>query len=111
MSARLPTGLLVTALLRRVNDAGGMAMVRASGDPQAGAMLFVVDDAGTARILERGVGPDGGTALIESKPSAADDGSADAYWRRRRARDPDLWVVELSGRDVATALAETLGLV
>ena len=39
MSARLPSGLLVSALLRRVNDAGGFGIVLAKGDPQGGAIL------------------------------------------------------------------------
>ena len=36
MTARLPTQLVVGALLRRVNDAGGIAMVRARGEAQGG---------------------------------------------------------------------------
>lgn len=37
MDSRLPSGMLVTALLRRMNDSGGMGMVLAKGDPQGGA--------------------------------------------------------------------------
>ncbi|KHA64977.1 MULTISPECIES: DUF1491 family protein [unclassified Sphingomonas] len=105
MSGRLPSGVLVSALLRRVNDAGGFGAVLAKGDAQSGAILVVAIDRGALpRLLERGIGADGRTALIDSTPSEDLDG----YWRRRRSRDPDLWVIEV---DVAAAerfAAETI---
>ena len=105
MSDRLPTHLIVNALLRRVNDAGGMALVRASGDRKAGAVLVLVD--GEGRALERGVGPDGRAALIEARAATATE-PLDEYWRRRRLRDPDLWVVELGIRDAESIVADAL---
>ena len=105
MSGRLPSGILVSALLRRVNDAGGFGAVMAKGDAQGGAILVIAVDKGALpRLLERGIGPDGKTALIDSTPTEDLDG----YWRRRRARDPDLWVIEV---DIAAAerfAAETI---
>jgi len=105
MSGRLPSGVLVSALLRRVNDAGGFGAVMAKGDPQGGAILVIAVDKGAPpRLLERGLGPDGRTAMIDSTPAEDPDG----YWRRRRTRDPDLWVVEV---DIAAAerfAAETI---
>ncbi len=105
MSGRLPSGVLVSALLRRVNDAGGFGAVMAKGDPQGGAILVIAIDKGAPpRLLERGIGPDGRTVLIDSTP--ADD--LDGYWRRRLARDPDIWVIEV---DIAAAerfAAETI---
>ena len=105
MSARLPSGVLVSALLRRVNDAGGFGAVMAKGDPQGGAILVIAIDKGALpRLLERGIGPGGRTALIDSTPPE----DLDAYWRRRRASDPDLWVIEV---DIAAAerfAAETI---
>ena len=60
MSDRLPTNLIVSALLRRVNDAGGMAMVLAKGDPQAGSILVILNDKGRfTGMVEPGVGPAG----------------------------------------------------
>ena len=108
MTDRLPTHLVVGALLRRVNDAGGMAMVRARGDGQAGAILVLADDGAGTRILERGIGRDGRPALIEARPPDAPE-PVDDYWRRRRQRDPDLWVIELDGTMAIEAATDVLG--
>lgn len=105
MSDRLPTHLVVGALLRRLNDSGGMGMVMARGDAQAGGILVLIGERGReSRVLERGIGPDGRTALIDSTP--ADDIAG--YWQRRRARDPDLWVVDLDGASAERFAAETI---
>lgn len=110
MSGRLPTGVIVGALLRRVNDAGGMAMVRAKGDAQAGGVLVIAAErGGTPRLLERGLGPDGGSTLIESTPAGADAAAIESYWQRRRQRDPDLWVIELDIPGAERFAAETIG--
>jgi len=105
MTGRLPSGVLVTALLRRVNDAGGFGAVLAKGDAQGGAILVIAVERGMdPKLLERGIGTNGRTVLVDSTP--ADD--LDGYWRRRRARDPDLWVIEV---DIAAAerfAAETI---
>ena len=105
MTGRLPTHIAVGALLRRVNDAGGIAMVRAKGDAQGGAVLILIESrSGPVRVLERTIGFDGTVALTESTPS---DG-AESYWRRRRERDPDLWVVELDIPEGERFAAETI---
>ncbi len=105
MSGRLPSSLLVGALLRRVGEGGGMGMVLARGDEQAGAILVVAVDRGSSpRLWERGVGPDGRVALIESTPAT----DPDEYWRRRRSRDPDLWVIELDVPAAERFAAETM---
>jgi hypothetical protein len=102
---RLPSGLLVSAMLRRANDSGGFGVVRARGDEGGGAILVVATDAGETELLERGLGPDGSPALIVQQPVD----SAEQYWRRRRSRDPDLWVIELDVPQVKRLVAETLG--
>jgi hypothetical protein len=105
MRGRLPTGVLISALLRRANEAGGFAAVLAKGDPHAGAVLVVTSErGGPERLYERGLGGDGRPALIDSTP--AED--LDNYWRRRRSRDPDLWVVALDIADAQRLAAETL---
>lgn len=104
MSARLPTHLAVGALLRRVNDAGGMAVVRARGDADAGAILVLLER--EARLIERGLGPDGRDSLIAATPRP--DEAPDEYWQRRRLRDPDLWVVALDIAGAERFAAETI---
>jgi hypothetical protein len=99
--SRLPTRLLVSALLRRVNDAGGFAVVRARGDETAGAVLAITDDV----LLERGLDSRGESALIESVPKSGE--SVDDYWARRRRSDPDLWVIELDIAQAKRLIAET----
>lgn len=105
MTDRLPTHLLVGALLRRTNDGGGFGAVLVRGDASGGGVLvLVVERGGPTRILERGLGADGGVTLINTTPRDDPDG----YWRRRRSRDPDLWVVELDTPDAERFAAETL---
>lgn len=104
MSARLAAGVAVSALLRRVNDAGGLGVVRARGDADAGGVLVIVDEADGPRALERGLGPNGMPALVEAR--RGDD--LEEWWRRRRARDPDLWVVELNIVEAERLVAEIL---
>ena len=111
MTERLPTHLQVGALLRRVNDAGGMAMVLARGDAQAGSILFVTAEKGrNHRVFERGFAPDGRTALVETGPRGADEATLAGYWQRRRAVDPDIWVIELDIAQAERFAAETIGL-
>lgn len=109
MSDRLPSGTLVGALLRRVNDAGGIGMVLAKGDAQGGAILILTLDKGRdPKALERGFGPDGKARLTPTGPSDTDLPSITDYWRRRRTRDPDLWVIELDTPFAERFAAETM---
>ena len=102
---RLPTGLLVSALMKRTNDSGGFAVVRAKGDAHAGGMLVLLEEGqAEPRVVERGIGPSGKAALIDSTPG----GDVEGYWRRRRRNDPDLWVIELAGPDAQRFVAETI---
>lgn len=106
MNGRLPTHLIVSALLRRVNDAGGIAVVRARGDADAGAILVLLEREDGA--VERGFGPNGGEMLVPTGPRASSGESIDDYWRRRRRSDPDLWVVALDIADGQRFAAETI---
>lgn len=110
MSGALPTALIVSALVKRVNDAGGMGMVRARGDAGSGAILLILNDSqeGT-RIVERAIGPSGAVGLVPAGPiDPADTVAREAYWRRRRAQDPDLWVIELDIASAEQFAAETI---
>ncbi len=110
MSARLASGLIVNALIRRVNGEGGSAMVLARGEAEAGAILVLaLERGGNPRFFERGIGPEGDPALVRSGPSAFEDPYAVSdYWQRRRSRDPDLWVVELDIASAERFAAETI---
>lgn len=110
--ARVASGVLVSALVRRAAQEGGSAAVLAKGDATAGGILVIAcERGGNPRLFERGIGPSGEPALLPSGPAApADDAEATAYWRRRRERDPDLWVVELDIAGAERLAAETMGL-
>ena len=108
MSDSLPSAVLVGALLRRVNDAGGIATVLARGDSQGGAILVVAcERSRDYNILERSIGASGGTELIATPIDSASVGD---YWRRRRSRDPDLWVIELDIAQAERFAAETIAM-
>jgi len=110
MSDRLPVRLLVTALLRRVNDAGGMAMVLARGDADGGAILLIMSERGAGgRAFERGLRERGDPPLVPVGPAHADAEALADYWQRRRAHDPDLWVIELDIAQAERFAAETIG--
>jgi hypothetical protein len=110
VSDRLPSGVLVSALLRRVNDAGGMAMVLARGNPQAGAILLILYEKGRfVGCAEPGRDLDGAPELRAAGPAeSATDAEVSAYWRRRRERDRDLWVIELDIPFAQQVAAQTL---
>ena len=106
MTARLTSAMLVSALVRRVGAEGGNATVLAKGDPTAGAILLICMEKGVVqsvreRILDMtgaynwaAVGPVGDDALM-------------TYFERRRARDSDLWIVELDIANAERFAAET----
>lgn len=110
MSARLTSAVLASALVRRVHQAGGSAMLLAKGDATAGAILILMLDRGAnPRFVERGIGPDGKPALLPAGPAEfADDAAVTAYWQRRRSYDSDLWVVELDVPEAERFVAETI---
>lgn len=104
---RLASGLLVTALLRRVNDSGGFGAVLARGDPDSGAILLVTSDRDRdVQCYERGWDEKGNDVLVATGP--AGDPDASDYWQRRRSRDSDLWVVALDSAEAKRFAAETI---
>lgn len=99
MSARLASGVLVSALLRKVQAEGGTGAVLARGDAIAGALLLLIARRGTIVALrERGLRSDGTPGWIPTGPGdAADNDALSSYLERRRRVDSDLWIVELDG--------------
>ena len=109
MTPRLASGMVVGALVRRVAAAGGMAAVLAKGDDSAGGLLIVTQERGADPCLwERGYDLDGRLELRAAGPEGADERAITDYWRRRRERDPDLWVIELDVAEAKRFAAETI---
>jgi len=107
---RPAAGLLVSALIRRIEAEGGSAMVMAKGDAIAGAILLLIADRGVlAMIVERVWRYDGSHGLERVGPADPDEpGAAGDYVARRRRSDPDLWVVELDHRNAEAIAGEVL---
>ena len=99
---RLATAIYVNALIRRVNQSGGMATLLKKGDETAGALLLVTLEKGVnTGIWERALTSNGlyrwsqiSSQIIENEEEIG------AICRRRSEQDPDLWIVEL---DIAHA--------
>ena len=110
MSARPASGLLISAMIRRVEAAGGHAMVLAKGDATAGAILLVITDRGrTVRVVERMLGLDEVYRWNAAGPADHDEPQAlTDYIARRRRNDPDLWVVELDSPDAEQIAGELI---
>lgn len=108
MSARLTSAMLVSAMIRRVNTAGGMATVLHKGEPDIGSILLICMEKGVVQsVRERVLAIDGHYAWMPVGPDALSD--VDDYLSRRRARDPDLWLIELDIPQAERFVAEMTG--
>ena len=104
-----PTALRINAFTRAVEAAGGSAMILAKGDRDSGIILLLaIDRDGTARLFERERNLDGRSRIIQCKPDMVGEAALTDYWQGRRARDPDLWVIEAIVAAVEPLAAETL---
>ena len=108
MAARLTSGMLVSALIRRVQAEGGFATVLHRGNDTAGAILIECVDRGQRQVLqERTTGLDGQDEWREN-PANPDESTHQNQMEKRRRSDPDLWVVELDIADAKRFAAELL---
>ena len=100
--ARLPAHLEVSGLIRAVDAAGGFGTVIAKGERDAGTLLIICCEKGTnAAAFERMPQADGTRRWTRVKVQDPENPQEfAAYCERRKAQDPDLWVVEL---DIANA--------
>lgn len=99
MTPRLTSAMQVSALVRRVSQEGGNAAVLAKGDATAGAILLICMEKGVVTsIRERVLSATGDYVWSKVGPESTDE--RETYLGRRRARDTDLWLVEL---DIAGA--------
>jgi hypothetical protein len=106
MSARLASGVWVSAYLTRLRLADIPAYVTAKGDAEAGAVVVKVALLdGMARAFERRsdlmTGARAWILLAEGE-----EPQIDAQLARARRNDPDLWVIELEDRQGRTLLEE-----
>jgi hypothetical protein len=108
MTARLTSQLLVSALLRCAEAAGGFGLVIAKGDQGAGALILQLLEKGAiSGLWERALIASGGYQWVSCGPQdVVNTAEIDAYILRRRARDSDLWVIELDVPDVQRFTAD-----
>jgi hypothetical protein len=106
MSARLTADMWVSAYLARLRLAAIPAYVLAKGDPVAGAVLVKLATLdGRARVWQRAFDL-ASDARVWVVLSEGDEGAVDAVIARQRARDPDLWVIEVEDAKGRTLLDE-----
>lgn len=125
---RLASSVLIAALRRKVEAAGGFATVLAKGDAVAGAILLVCLQAeGSASKPDRmgtETGPESGAkpVILEREPTFDGPGKWSAvgsqhtdneqklseYLAKRRASDPDMWIIELDTAEAERFAAEII---
>ena len=108
---RLKTSIWVAALIRRAELNGASAFVAKKGDAESGAVIVKIALLnGTARVWSSSYGRDGERRWVRATGAeVVSDADAEAYVTRARARDEDLWVVEIedrAGRDFLTEAKE-----
>lgn len=104
MDARLTSGIWVAAYLTRLRLADIPAYVTGKGDPTAGAVIVKVATLdGQARAFQRSfdLATDARVWVVLADGAEAE---VDAMLSRQRARDRDLWVIELEDRQGRTLL-------
>ena len=134
---RLASSVIIAALRRKVEAAGGFATILAKGDAVAGAILIVCpqgasgDGRGHASADARqgeshaNIGPESGAkpVILEREPTFDGPGKWVAvghqhidnehklseYLAKRRGSDPDLWIIELDTADAERFAAEITG--
>jgi len=96
MTARLTSAVLVSALVRQVQQEGGFGAVLAKGDETAGAITLLIAERGrTQRVLERVLQADGRYAWSDTLAAAPNESDLQKFLDNRRRFDPDSWILEL----------------
>ncbi len=97
MDERLPAHIEVSGLIRAVEAAGGFGMVLQKGEKDAGVILILTTHSGkNTRLWERMPQLDGSRRFICTREQGSENlREFDEYVAKRRASDPDCWVIEL----------------
>ena len=111
MEPRLKTTIWVQALIRRAEVNGASAFVARKGEPDSGSVVVKVSPLDrTAMVWSSSYGSEGERRWVRATGEGfVPDADAEAYIARARARDTDLWVVEIEdrkGRDFLTEAKE-----
>ncbi|MEN3972576.1 DUF1491 family protein [Sphingomicrobium sp. XHP0235] len=110
MSDTLPAELEVRALMRAAEATGGSAMLLSKGDRDRGDIFLLLCERGVTKALVGREYTAAGQRRWRILASADPDrpGAVDETIAKRRAIDPDLWVVELDLADPTRYAAEIL---
>ena len=106
---RLPSRLWIEALVRRAQVAGASAFIVQHGDDDRGDVLIKVARLdGTAAAYVPSTNLEGERIFLNLAMQGVgpDEASVDEYVRRAKARDRDLWIVEIEDREGRTFLTE-----
>ncbi|CAM3076079.1 DUF1491 domain-containing protein [Sphingomonas antarctica] len=101
----LATGVAVSLMLRRTQDAGGFATVLSKGGAEGGGILVQCAERGlTTALMERQMASG---FRYEWRPTGPDSPEKWAdYVALRKKSDPDLWVIELDVADAQRFVAD-----
>lgn len=101
-SPRLKAAIEAAALLRLAAREGRFAALRRRGEEEAGGILLLLrSHDGAAMILSRIRHEGGETAWLAAAPAPFAEAEAEQRLAREITRDPDLWVIEIEGSDLA----------
>lgn len=106
---RLPVRLWVDALIRRASLAGASAFVIQHGDDDRGDVLVKVSSLnGQAAAYAPSMNLEGERIFLNLAVQGIgpDEAAVDAYLARAKARDSDLWIVEIEDREGRHFLTE-----
>jgi hypothetical protein len=108
MTTGLSGGVAASAIMRLAQSQNGFAAVLAKGDPNAGTLLLhMVEKGRFSGIFERQLDGSGQYLWRECGPQNVENKQEiGEYSERRRARDPDLWIIELDVPDATQFIAE-----
>lgn len=97
----LPTGLWVSAQIRRCSNAGiPVYVVRRGGEERGTVLLNIAVPGRGNRILTQARDLDGRPGWLDPHEGAlVDETAASGYIRQAADIDPDLWVVEIEDKE------------